>query len=166
MFTVAAREAGWTQAGEGINAVHTGAAIKTGALRAVWSIVFTVDTTKPTGASARVAVDAVGTVGPILAWIAGALIDILLTLGTPETRKTAAEKGIDAIGAGTTTVTRVWLAVVDVSFTVVACVPGHAVAPVAARCVHTPCTIAAGALHTFIYVYFTCLTLPPCRTLA
>lgn len=163
MLTVASREPRWTQAGEGVDAIHAGATIEAGALRAVWRVVLTVDAVEAGWTGARVAVHAVSAVGTIAAGVAGTLVDVFLTKGALEAGQAVAEGRVDAICAGAPIVTRVRPTVVNIALTVAARVASLAKAAVATVSVLAGSAMATRALHTLIDVDLAGLPLPSSR---
>lgn len=68
-------------------------------LRAVRSVVLTVDPAEASRAGTGVAVDAVGAVGSILTRVALALVDVLLALCSPEAGQAGAQEAVDLVFA-------------------------------------------------------------------
>lgn len=69
-------------------------------LRAVWSVVLTVDPTEARRARTGVAVHAVCAVGPVLAGVAGTLVHIFLAFGALEACQAVAGEAVDAVRTG------------------------------------------------------------------
>lgn len=66
-------------------------------LSAVWSVIFTVDSTEAGRAGTGVAVDTVGTVGSILTRVALTLIDVLLALCAPKAGQAGTQEAVHLV---------------------------------------------------------------------
>lgn len=136
ILAVAASESRQTEAGEGVDAVHTGATVEAGAeasqdinchksferverqadlvlccrrlpVGAVVGVDLAVYATEAQRAGAGVAVDTVGAVGPVLAGITLTLIYVLFASAATKPGRTGAGIRVDAIMAQTTITTRI-----------------------------------------------------------
>lgn len=163
ILTVAAGKSRQTQAGEGIDSIHTGATIEARAVSAVVGVDLTVDATEARRTGARVAVDTISAVGPIPTGVTLTLVYVLLTPATTKPGQTGTRETVDTIAAQTTVTAGIWFAVISVCLTLLASVAWLALALVASHSVMANGAIAAWALHTFIDINLTRLTLPSFR---
>lgn len=160
ILAVAAGEPRQTQAGERIDAVHTGAPVKAGAVGAVVGVDLTVDAAEARPAGAGVAVHTISAVCPVPTGVTLTLVYVLLTSAATKPGQTGAGERVDTVAAQTSVTAGVWFAVVSVGLTLLAGVTWLALALVAPHGVMAHSTVAARALHTFVDIYLTCLTLP------
>lgn len=66
-------------------------------LSAVWSVIFTVDSTEAGRAGTGVAVDTVGAVGPVLTRVALTLVDVLLAHCAPKAGQAGTQEAVHLV---------------------------------------------------------------------